>query len=154
MKQKTGPLHVLSLLGPCSWPWSCGRYVDAVCKPLSLLYFVTAVWAEKTDEKWNNQQIKLDTSQTSGNFCYAESWGIIRNVCLDVPFVVFQGCTAEKGCAGHSRGCWWQELLSGMEGIPTQGVASLSLLGICKVGTIEGTEKATREFVFKSGRTN
>lgn len=88
------------------------------------------------------------------NFYYAESWGIIRNVCLDVPFVVFQGCTAEKGCAGHSGGCWWQELLSGMEGIPTQGVASLSLLGICKVGTIEGTEKATREFVFKSGRTN
>lgn len=106
MKQKTGPLHVLSLLVPCSWPWSCGRYVDAVCKPLSLWYFVTAVWAEKTDEKWNNQQSKLDTSQTSGNFCYAESWGIIRNVCLDVPFVVFQGCTAEKGCAGHSRGCW------------------------------------------------
>lgn len=38
------------------------------------------------------------------NFYYAESWGIIQNVCLDVPFVVFQCCTAEKGCAGAVGG--------------------------------------------------
>lgn len=41
-------------------------HVDIVYKLLNLWYFVPAVWAGKTDEKWNNQPIKPDISQTSG----------------------------------------------------------------------------------------
>lgn len=151
MKQKTGPLHMVSLLVPCSWPWSCERYVDAVYKPLSLWCFVTVVWAEKTDEKWNNQQIKPDISQTSGKLLLCRELGNNSKCLFRCSFCCLPVLHSRERVCG---GCWWQELLSGTEGIPTQGVASLALLGICKVGTTEGTEKATREFVFKSGRTN
>lgn len=118
--------HALCICSACWYPV---LDLGAVYKPLSLRYFVTVVRAEKTDEKWNNQQIKPEISQTSEKLLLCRELGY-NSKCLLRCFLGLSSSVAQQSKGVRViAGAVGAEVAQGHGGHPHTGSGFLGLAG-------------------------